>query len=185
MTKLHYTLAAVALSGALLATTAAPAVANSTSAEVTAQASAAAGVTKKQKLAKLASLTQNSAGSYGRWLEALNAHQAKKQWIRKYKFDWKTDYCSKARDTLPGGYSFKLSCHRHDFGYRNHKKLVGKYYFKKNHKKRIDKAFLTDMNAVCDWKPWADPFTPSQRKKLKAACKKTAKKYYQAVVTVG
>ncbi|GAA0638126.1 hypothetical protein GCM10009535_13250 [Streptomyces thermocarboxydovorans] len=41
------------------------------------------------------------------------------------------------------------------------------------------------MYEDCDFKPWIDPYTPSQRKKLKAACRKTAKKYYQAVRTFG
>ena len=41
------------------------------------------------------------------------------------------------------------------------------------------------MNRACNYKPWIDPFTPAMRKKLKAGCLKTAKKYYQAVVAFG
>ncbi len=184
MTTLRSTLSALALSGALLATTAGPAIADSASTGATSQ-SAAAAVTKKQKLAKLKSLTLDSNSSRGKWDAALTQHLQKKQAIRKYKFNWKTDYCSKSPENIAGGYTFKWACYRHDFGYRNYKTLVGKYYFKKDHKSRIDKAFLRDMNVACDYRPWADPYTPAQRKKLKAACKKTAKKYYQAVVALG
>ncbi|CAL9297766.1 hypothetical protein SUDANB148_02820 [Streptomyces sp. SudanB148_2056] len=185
MTKLRSTLSAVALSGALLVTSAAPAIADSAPTGATSEAAAAAKVTKKQKLAKLKTLTLNSNNSTLKWFEALGQHRQKKQAIRKYKFNWKTDYCSMAPNKVAGGYSFTDACYRHDFGYRNYKSVVGKYYFKKNHKSRIDKAFLRDMNTACTYKPWADPYTPAQRKKLKAACKKTAKKYYQAVVALG
>ena len=101
-----------------------------------------ASVTKKQKLAKMKSLTENSSGSQGRWFDALAQHRGHKQAIEKYKFNWSTDYCSHSPDTLPGVYDFRFPCYRHDFGYRNYKATVGKYYFKKDHKKRIDSAFL-------------------------------------------
>ena len=37
-----------------------------------------------------------------------------------YGFDWSTDYCSASPDQ-PLGFDFRLSCWRHDFGYRNYK----------------------------------------------------------------
>ncbi|BFO22210.1 phospholipase [Streptomyces sp. KM77-8] len=142
-------------------------------------------MTKAQKIKKLASLSGNSGASRDRWHAALTQHLQGKAAIKKYRFDWGTDYCSGAPEKIAGGYNFTFSCYRHDFGYRNYKKTVGKKAFKKSHKARIDKAFYTDMKSACGAKFWADPYTPSQRKKLKAACLKTAKKYYEAVVAVG
>lgn len=184
MTKLRATLSGIALSGALLATAAAPALADSAPAGTTSH-SVAAAVTKGQKLAKLKSLTDNTVASSQRWSDALTQHLQHKQAIEQYKFNWSTDYCSSSPDSLPGGYTFKWACYRHDFGYRNYKATVGNYYFRKDHKARIDKAFLSDMNGACNFKPWADPYPPAERKALKAACLRTAKKYYDAVVTVG
>ncbi|WP_051789709.1 MULTISPECIES: phospholipase A2 [unclassified Streptomyces] len=185
MTKLRTTLSAIALSGAVLAVGAAPALADSAPGG-SVSPSVTASLTKAQKLSKLKNLTEDSNASTGRWLDAMNQHMAHKQAIEKYKFNWKTDYCTDSPDTLPGGYDFKMACWRHDFGYRNYKGLIGNYYFKKNgHKKRVDKALLRDLYSACDYKPWADPLPASERKRLRAACRKTAEKYYGAVSAAG
>ncbi|MEU1009648.1 phospholipase A2 [Streptomyces sp. NPDC005890] len=185
MTKLRTTLSAIALSGAVLAVGATPALADSAPGGAV-SASVTASLTKAQKLSKLKNLTEDSNASTGRWLDAMNQHMAHKQAIEKYKFNWKTDYCTDSPDTLPGGYNFKMACWRHDFGYRNYKGLIGNYYFKKNgHKKRVDKALLRDLYTACDYKPWADPLPASERKRLRAACRKTAEKYYGAVSAAG
>ncbi|BBC33778.1 hypothetical protein SGFS_050720 [Streptomyces graminofaciens] len=141
----------------------------------------AATVTKAQKLAKLKTLTGNSAGSQNNWFTALGQHRQNKPAIKQYGFNWNTNYCTKAPEKIPGGYDFSFPCHRHDFGYRNYKTIAGKAVFKRDHKLRIDQAFLGDMNRVCGRKFWADTMTPTQRKKAKAACLSTAKKYYGAV----
>ncbi|WP_239146541.1 phospholipase A2 [Streptomyces sp. SID10815] len=185
MTKLRSTLSGIALSGVLLGAGAAPALADSTATSGHSAAVAAAAPTKAQKLSKMKSLTEDSNASTGRWLDAMNQHLAHKQAIDKYKFSWKTDYCTSSPDTLPGGYNFKMACWRHDFGYRNYKSLVGNYYFKKDHKKRVDKALLRDLYSACDYRPWADPYPASQRARLKAACRKTARTYYGAVSAAG
>ncbi|MEU9593455.1 phospholipase A2 [Streptomyces sp. NPDC048219] len=185
MTQLRKAIPAVALSGLLLATGATPALADSAAPAGTSSAQAAPAVTKGAKLTKLKSLTDNSEASQNRWFTALGQYRQKKAAITKYKFNWKTDYCSKSPNKIPGGYDFSFPCYRHDFGYRNYKSIAGKTAFKRDHKLRIDKAFLGDMNRVCTYKPWADPYTPGQRKKLKAACYKTAKKYYSAVRALG
>ncbi|MFI9806271.1 phospholipase A2 [Streptomyces sp. NPDC052301] len=142
-------------------------------------------MSKAQKLAKLKSLTLDSNASSQKWSEALTLHLQHKKAIEQYKFNWHTDYCTYSPDTLPGGYTFKWGCYRHDFGYRNYKSLVGNYYFKRDHKLRIDKALLRDLKGACNWKPWADPYPPAQRKQLKNACLKTAQKYYDAVRAAG
>ncbi|MEU1365609.1 phospholipase A2 [Streptomyces sp. NPDC005803] len=175
MTTLRHSISTIAITGTLVLGAAAPSLADSAQAP----ASASATVTKSQKLSKMASITGDSSASQNRWFSALGARN--KASIKKYKFTWKTDGCSWASDSIPGGYDFHLSCWRHDFGYRNYKQTVGATKFRASHKARIDKAFLHDMNRACGRTFWADPFTKAQRKKLKAACNKTAKKYYDTV----
>nr|WP_315904412.1 phospholipase [Streptomyces mirabilis] len=169
----------------LLATGAAPALADSTAPSGTVSAQATPTVTKGQTLAKLKTLTGNSESSETNWDLALGQYRTNKQAIKKYKFNWSTDYCSASPDKIPGGYDFSLGCYRHDFGYRNYKHLVGQTAFRRDHKARIDKALLGDLNRVCGQKFWADPYTPPVRKRLKAACYKTATKYYNAVRALG
>ncbi|WP_309243634.1 phospholipase A2 [Streptomyces sp. CAI-85] len=142
-------------------------------------------MTKAQRLAKLKTLTGNSSASQDSWFTALGQYRQHKQAITKYKFNWSTDYCSGSPDSLAGGYDLKFACYRHDFGYRNYKKIAGNAAFRRDHKLRIDKALLGDLNRVCGNRFWADPYTPAQRKKLKTACLKSAKKYYNAVRALG
>ncbi|MFI6861167.1 phospholipase [Streptomyces sp. NPDC050421] len=175
MTTLRQSISALAVTGTLVLGVGAPALAQSPQAAATATAK----VTKSQKLKKMSSITGDSAASQDRWFAALGAR--KKASITKYKFNWNTDGCSWASDKIPGGYDFHHACWRHDFGYRNYKKTVGVTKFRSAHKKRIDKAFLHDMNRACSRFFWADPVGKAMRKKLKAACNKTATKYYDTV----
>lgn len=175
MTTLRHSFSTAVVTGTLVLGMASPALADSPQTGNT----AAAKVTKAQKLKKMSSITGDSSASQNRWFTALGVR--KKASITKYKFNWKTDGCSWASDSIPGGYDFHFPCWRHDFGYRNYKKTVGAKAFRASHKKRVDKAFLHDMNRVCGQTFWADPYTKSQRKKLKAACNKTAKTYYDTV----
>ncbi|MFJ7149655.1 hypothetical protein ACIQVT_15840 [Streptomyces sp. NPDC100445] len=46
-------------------------------------------------------------------------------------------------------------------------------------------ALLRDLYSACNYKPWADPLPASERKRLKAACRKAAEKYYGAVSAAG
>lgn len=141
--------------------------------------SAASSISKTAKVNKLKSITGDSSASQDRWYSDLGNRNS--AGIKKYGFNWKTDGCSWAPDTLPGGYDFKFPCWRHDFGYRNFKKTVGTSKFHRDHKKRVDKAFLRDMRSVCNRFIWADPYPAAARKRLKAACFKTATKYYNTV----
>jgi hypothetical protein len=126
----------------------------------------AAAVTTEQKLAVLSSWTQTSAGSYASWNSA-RTHQ--EDWAA-YGFDWSTDYCSSSPDN-PLGFDFRLSCHRHDFGYRNHKRMS---VFPAN-KARVDSAFYEDMRRRCAGYNIA----------LRPACYSLAWTYYQAVRVFG
>lgn len=120
----------------------------------------------KRKLDVLWSWTQTSASSYGAWN---TARQDQADWA-KYGFDWSTDYCSASPDN-PLGFDFRLSCHRHDFGYRNYK-AVGQFPANKS---RIDDAFYADMRRKC----------ATYNVFLQPACYSLAWTYYQAVVAFG
>ncbi|MFY1634384.1 phospholipase [Solwaraspora sp. WMMB335] len=102
-------------------------------------ASAAAAV-PADKPAVLASWTQTSASSYNAW----NSARVNQGAWTAYQFDWSTDYCSSSPDN-PFGFDFRLSCHRHDFGYRNYK-AAGQF---STNKARLDSAFYEDLKRVC------------------------------------
>lgn len=119
------------------------------------------------KAAVLASFTQTTAASYNSWN---SARQNQADWA-EYHFDWSTDHCSGGPDK-PLGFDFRLSCHRHDFGYRNHK-AAG--VFTSAAKDRIDDAFHADLKRRCA------TYSPAAR----PACRSLAWTYYQAVSIFG
>jgi hypothetical protein len=118
------------------------------------------------KLQVLSSWTQTSATSYNAWAAA-RANQG--AWSA-YGFNWSTDYCSTSPDN-PFGFPFKMSCARHDFGYRNYK-AVGTFDANKS---RLDSAFYEDLKRVCNRYSGA----------TRTACNSTAWTYYQAVSAFG
>ncbi|MFC3501522.1 phospholipase [Micromonospora krabiensis] len=127
---------------------------------------ASAAVSREQKLAVLSSWTQTSASSYNSW----NSGRLNKGAWSEYAFDWSTDYCSSSPDN-PLGFSFELSCYRHDFGYRNHKAMG---IFSAN-KSRLDDAFYADLKRVC----------ATYNSVVRPACLSLAWTYYQAVSIFG
>ncbi|WP_422751117.1 phospholipase [Micromonospora sp. WMMD1219] len=127
---------------------------------------AAAAVSTQQKLSVLTSWTQTSASSYNAWN---SARQNRAPWT-EYGFDWSTDYCSSSPDN-PIGFNFKLSCYRHDFGYRNHK-AMGVFSAAKS---RLDSAFYADLKRVC----------ATYNAVVRPACYSLAWTYYQAVSVFG
>jgi Prokaryotic phospholipase A2 len=129
-------------------------------------ASPASAVTTEQKLAALSGFTQTDVGSYNSWLNARNNQAA---WA-DYAFNWSTDYCSDSPDN-PLGFDFRLSCARHDFGYRNYKEMS---QFPAN-KDRLDSAFYADLKRKCATYYWA----------VRPACYSLAWTYYQAVRAFG
>ena len=60
-------------------------------------------------------------------------------------FDWNDNGCSSPID-ISGTYNFNKACERHDFGYRNAKRL-GVFDQLKD---RIDLVFAMDMRASCE-----------------------------------
>ncbi|ATO16273.1 phospholipase [Micromonospora sp. WMMA2032] len=127
---------------------------------------AAAAVSTQQKLSVLSSWTQTSASSYNAW----NSARLNKTPWAEYGFDWSTDYCSSSPDN-PLGFTFNLSCYRHDFGYRNHKAMG---IFPAN-KSRLDSAFYADLKRVC----------ATYNSVVRPACYSLAWTYYQAVSIFG
>jgi hypothetical protein len=126
----------------------------------------AAAATAEQKLTVLSSWTQTSATSQNAWLSA-RANQG--AWAG-YGFDWSTDYCSSSPDN-PLGFDFRLSCARHDFGYRNYKAVS---LFPSN-KPRLDSAFYEDLKRKC----------ATYSAVVRPACYSLAWTYYQAVKAFG
>jgi hypothetical protein len=133
---------------------------------VLAIATPAAAVTPQQKAAVLSQFTQTSASSYNSWN---SARQNQSAWSA-YRFDWSTDLCSASPDQ-PLGFDFRLSCHRHDFGYRNYK-AAGTFPATKS---RLDDAFYADLKRKC----------ATYNSVVRPACNALAWTYYQAVKTFG
>jgi hypothetical protein len=129
-------------------------------------AAPAAAVTTEQKLSVMSSWSQTSRASYNAWNSARTDQGA---WA-DYGFDWSTDFCSASPDQ-PLGFDFRLSCHRHDFGYRNYKNMN---VFPAN-KPRIDDSFYADLRARC----------ATYNVFVRPACYSLAWTYYQAVVQFG
>jgi hypothetical protein len=127
-------------------------------------ATPAQAATLSQRLSVATAWSQSTAASQTAWNSArLNPGP----WS-SYAFDWSTDYCSASPDQ-PFGFDFRLPCQRHNFGYRNFKRLNA---FPAN-KPRIDDSFYYDMKQVC------------ARYSARAACLSTAWTYYQAVKRFG
>ncbi|MEU4566598.1 phospholipase [Micromonospora sp. NPDC023956] len=130
-------------------------------------ASPAAAVTRDQKLSVMYSWTQTSASSYNAW----NSARLNQGAWSAYAFNWSTDYCSSSPDN-PLGFTFNVSCYRHDFGYRNHKAMG---VFTSANKARIDSAFYEDLKRVC----------ATYNSTVRPACTSLAWTYYQAVRAFG
>ena len=127
-------------------------------------AAPAQAATQAQRLTVATSWSQPTSASQGAWN---TARISPAPWS-SYAFDWSTDYCSSSPDR-PLGFDFRLPCQRHDFGYRNFKRLNA---FPAN-KARIDDAFYYDMKQVC------------ARYTARNTCLSTAWTYYQAVKRFG
>ena len=133
---------------------------------VAAFAAPAAAAAPADKPAVLASFTQATTTSRNAW-NAARTNQA--AWAA-YAFDWSTDYCSDSPDN-PLGFDFRLSCARHDFGYRNYK-AIGTFSANKS---RLDDMFYFDLKAKC----------ATYSVIVRSSCNGLAWTYYQAVKAFG
>lgn len=118
------------------------------------------------KMARMGSWTQTSESSYDGW----NYGRQHQRLYEEFEFTWATDYCSSSPDE-PSGFDFRLSCYRHDFGYRNYKRLNA---FDAN-KSRVDSAFYADMLRKCD----------TYLVLVRPVCYGLGAAYYEAVVLFG
>jgi Prokaryotic phospholipase A2 len=124
-------------------------------------------VTAAEKKEVLTSFTQTSAASYNSW----NAARKNQGDWAAYGFDWNTDFCSASPDK-PLGFDFSLSCHRHDFGYRNYKATGA---FTDANKSLVDSAFYADLKRKC----------ATYSALVRPSCLSLAWTYYQAVSVFG
>lgn len=75
-------------------------------------------------------------------------------------FDWTNDGCSAPLLGDTGrSYNFRDACRRHDFGYRNLKRLEHRYgkgrtYWNATNRRRVDQQFLADMKHHCRSRSW-------------------------------
>jgi hypothetical protein len=90
-------------------------------------------------------------------------------------WDLSTDFCSNSRDTA-AHFDFKAPCVRHDFAWRNLKKMDARHHVHRFniHVKRVSttKQFHEDMDGHCDGRHWA----------IRQACFTTSDIYFQAVM---
>lgn len=128
---------------------------------------ASAEISHGQKMARMWGWTQTARSSYDSWVEDGLRHQ--ERWTG-YNFDWSTDFCSSSPDQ-PLGFDFRMPCRRHDFGYRNYKRLGA---FAAN-KSRVDSAFYADLLRKCDTYNFF----------VRPACDSLAWTYYEAVSVFG
>ncbi|MFE0106846.1 phospholipase A2 [Streptomyces sp. NPDC059009] len=171
MLTTRITVASLAVAGVLATGSGAVATAAPESGHTVTASAEAAKAPSPAKMKRLYTLTRSSKTSLKDWRQT---RKLAKAGIDRWNFRWDTDWCTKLVDQ-PGGFDFRLSCARHDFGYRNYKTLIGKKAFAgSKHEKRVDKAFYFDMLQQCKVEPNK---TSAQREK----CRATAKKYYKRV----
>ncbi len=94
-------------------------------------------------------------------------------------FDWSTDGCSAPLVGNTGrSFDFTAACHRHDFGYRNLRRLEDRYGvddWNSATRKQVDQQFLADMRVHCHGRAFL----------LRATCYAWAQTFYAAVRLAG
>lgn len=91
---------------------------------------------------------------------------------RDSRLDWDSDGCSAPLTGSTGrSFDFTSACRRHDFGYRNLKRLDNGRHWGSRLRARIDRVFLADMRAGCASRPRGQ----------RTSCRSWARIYYAAV----
>jgi hypothetical protein len=91
---------------------------------------------------------------------------------RDARLVWDTDGCSAPVVGNAGKtYDFTAACRRHDFGYRNLKRIDGGKHWNETVRERVDRVFLADMRRDCAARPAVQ----------RAACRSWANLYFAAV----
>lgn len=104
--------------------------------------------------------------------------------LKSYWFDVSTDFCSNSPDT-GAWFDFKISCARHDFGWRNLQRLdrhwncqagpcstglLGRYWHVQN-RHVVNSQFYRDMESHCSDRSWL----------IRGMCRDTRDAYFEAV----
>ncbi|MCG5219619.1 phospholipase A2 [Streptosporangium soli] len=113
-------------------------------------ASTPAAADPKHQLNVALSLTKNTASSQTYW--ANMRRNQNEPYVKRWSFYWWTDGCTVPKKIGNSDYwkgVFATPCARHDFGYRNVKRLASSSKWKNTYKKTVDDAFLFDMGNVC------------------------------------
>ncbi len=114
---------------------------------------------------------------------------------RYWYYDWSTDECSSAPNNPPvpvgafvSSVSFTSACRRHDFGYRNLKRLQAEYnrenapnrphYWSDGHRHQVDNTLLRDMRTSCRGR--FGKYSP-----YRASCYAVSELYYYGVTRFG
>ncbi|WP_412079464.1 phospholipase A2 (plasmid) [Streptomyces xanthophaeus] len=133
---------------------------------------------KLETLQRLHELTQPGDAARNAWNKARNSHQ-RNHWDR-FGFIWDKDFCSSPGKDRIGTVDFRIACARHDFGYRNYKRLLGLEQTDLTRtpegraaKHRVDQTFLKDLQKACDTGNY------------KPGCYTVADLYHQSVVHAG
>ena len=95
---------------------------------------------------------------------------------RRRPYDVSTDFCSFAPERGPG-FDFRAPCVRHDFAWRNLKRLqsiIGGHIAPPARRLSATRQFLADMRSTC----------AARALPQRAACEAVAAAYYRAVVAV-
>ncbi|MFI7134701.1 phospholipase A2 [Nonomuraea sp. NPDC050153] len=132
---------------------------------------------KSEQLIAAVQLTMDSKSSFDKWAKARANRNTEA--IKAYKFDWSSNGCSVPKEIKNADawkLVFLIPCTRHDFGYRNVKRLAATGNWKNTYKKSVDSAFYGDMKRTCD-----EHFSGVK----KTACKTVAYEFYAAVKLFG
>lgn len=116
-----------------------------------------------------------SRATIDRWL-ASSPGRLDSAAARGRAWDVSTDLCSSSPDSGPV-FDFRLPCIRHDFAWRNLRRLqrqLGGSIDTRPRRLEASRQFLQDMDATCGTRP------PLQR----TACRATARAYFGAVAAV-
>ena len=91
---------------------------------------------------------------------------------RDSRLVWESDGCSAPVLGSTGRtFDFTAACRRHDFGYRNLKRIDGGKHWDEKVRERVDKVFLADMRKDCAARPTVQ----------RTACRSWANVYYSVV----
>lgn len=116
-----------------------------------------------------------SVATVDRWLRT-DPKRLDRPVARTRRFDVSTDLCSMSPD-VGRAFDFRLPCIRHDFAWRNLRRIQERHGDRVNTRERrlvASRQFLRDMQTTCAARPFVQ----------RVACTVVAQSYYQAVALI-